>query len=193
VEDNLSGVLLTEYSLNEGELWEQYSQPIHITEENIHKLLYRSIDNAGNKEEAQEITIKLDKTSAETSYQLEGQQDTSNWYISNVNILLSATDSLSGVDRIQYSINNSNSWELYSTYLELIEDNIYDIRYRSIDLAGNIESENTITIQLDKTSPETEAAIEGKLGENGWFVGDVTVEFLAIDNLSGVIMTEYSF
>jgi subtilisin family serine protease/pimeloyl-ACP methyl ester carboxylesterase len=193
VEDNLSGVLLTEYSLNEGELWEQYSQPIHITEENIHKLLYRSIDNAGNKEEAQEIIIKLDKSSAETSYQLEGQQDTSNWYISNVNILLSATDSLSGVDRIQYSISNSNSWETYSTYLELIEDNIYDIRYRSIDLAGNIESENEFRIQVDKTSPETEVTIEGNHGENGWFVGDVTVKLTGEDNLSGVLLTEYSF
>ncbi len=47
----------------------------------------------------------------------------------------------------------------------------------------------------DATPPVTVAALDGAVGENGWFTSDVTVLFTATDNGggSGVARTEYSF
>jgi hypothetical protein len=48
---------------------------------------------------------------------------------------------------------------------------------------------------LDQTAPETtiHASPAEPDGHNGWYVHPIKLELMAIDNLSGVAMTEYSF
>jgi len=60
-----SGILKTEYSLDNGQTVNIYSEPFTISAEKINKLKFRSIDNAGNEENPQEIEIKIDKTAPE--------------------------------------------------------------------------------------------------------------------------------
>ncbi len=57
-----SGILKTEYSLNNGAIVNIYTEPFTISTEKINKIKFRSIDNAGNEEDPQEIEIKIDKT-----------------------------------------------------------------------------------------------------------------------------------
>lgn len=63
-EDNNSGVLETEYSFD-GQIYEQYTGPIHLSSEGINKIYFYSIDRAGNNEQTQTIEIKIDKTPPE--------------------------------------------------------------------------------------------------------------------------------
>ena len=60
-EDNVSGLASTEYRLGDSGEWVDYTEPISITEEGTHEIQYRSIDKAGNIEEARTETIRIDK------------------------------------------------------------------------------------------------------------------------------------
>ncbi len=61
VNETLSGVNATFYRIDGGN-WTRYEGEFNITEEGIHLLEFYSDDNAGNAEEVQSITIKIDKT-----------------------------------------------------------------------------------------------------------------------------------
>ncbi len=60
-----SGILKTEYSLDNGLTVNTYTEPFIISAEKINKLKFRSIDNAGNEEDSQAVEVKIDKTPPE--------------------------------------------------------------------------------------------------------------------------------
>lgn len=61
-ESSGSGILKTEYSLDNGHTIQVYTIPFTLSQEGTNKLKFRSIDKAGNEEIAHEIEIKIDKT-----------------------------------------------------------------------------------------------------------------------------------
>ncbi|AEE97260.1 OmpL47-type beta-barrel domain-containing protein [Mahella australiensis] len=61
-EDDISGVNKTQYSLDNGETWSDYSGPVVLRADGQYDIMYHSIDNAGNIEEAKTITVRVDKT-----------------------------------------------------------------------------------------------------------------------------------
>ncbi|MCX6761956.1 MAG: alpha/beta hydrolase [Candidatus Moranbacteria bacterium] len=54
------------------------------------------------------------------------------------------------------------------------------------DNAGNKNSVTVKNINIDKTKPVATAELSGAKGNGGWYVTDVTINFSATDNLSGV-------
>ncbi|MBU4338891.1 right-handed parallel beta-helix repeat-containing protein [Patescibacteria group bacterium] len=56
------GVEKTEYSWDNGQTWNKYTDPLAITEEGVRNILYRSQDFFGNIETAKTEEIKIDKT-----------------------------------------------------------------------------------------------------------------------------------
>lgn len=55
------------------------------------------------------------------------------------------------------------------------------------DAAGNVSDETTVTVKLDKTGPViTSEVVDGTQGNEEWYVSDVTVEFRAADEPSGL-------
>jgi len=60
--DDASGVQKTEYSLDGGSTWVTYSNPVTIDRNGENTFQYRSMDNAGNVEEIQSVTVKLELT-----------------------------------------------------------------------------------------------------------------------------------
>ncbi len=64
IDDN-SGILKTEYSLDNGVTWQLYSVPFFIFQQGTSTILYKSIDRAGNKEEVRETIIHIDTESPE--------------------------------------------------------------------------------------------------------------------------------
>ncbi len=47
-------------------------------------------------------------------------------------------------------------------------------------------------VESDTTPPETESTLSDPEGENGWYLGDMTVTLSAMDDGSGIASTEYS-
>jgi hypothetical protein len=87
IDDN-SGVLKTEYSLDDGASWLNYQNPFIVNKEGSNSLFYRSIDKAGNAEQKQSKIIKIDKTPPEASLVFSSQLK---------DIVISGIDNLSTV------------------------------------------------------------------------------------------------
>jgi hypothetical protein len=60
--DNCSGIAGTEFSTNGGVTWQPYAGSLIISAEGVTTVNYRSVDRAGNIEETQSLTVKIDKT-----------------------------------------------------------------------------------------------------------------------------------
>jgi len=95
-QDNLSGVLKTNYYFEGDFEIHEYTEPITISTEKISKIHYFSIDKAGNTEEPKLIEIKIDKTAPELTMQFDPNTKEA---------VGSGEDNTSGID----SVNQTNS------------------------------------------------------------------------------------
>ncbi|MBI2129181.1 hypothetical protein HYU07_02985 [Candidatus Woesearchaeota archaeon] len=151
--DDLSGVKETLYCIGNYACVPNisYKEPISITAEGIAYLKYYSVDNAGNKEEAKETIIKIDKTPPELSLALNPNQI---WPPDHKEVSVKvngyAVDSLSGVKINSFKLIDEynevkNTVNGFNTSIKLIawrdgNDNDgrnYTITVESADNAGN--------------------------------------------------------
>ncbi|MBL4934494.1 hypothetical protein JK636_01830 [Clostridium sp. YIM B02515] len=138
----------------------------------------------GKAEEALDITV--DRTSPTTKAEIKGTKG-EGWYQSDISILLSAEDNVSGVASTEYKLGGSGDWIDYTKPISITEEGTHEIQYRSIDKAGNIEEAKTETIRIDKSKPTFMLIADGKqLGEGSSFEDSQPFIFKVEDNLSGV-------
>ena len=97
-EDDNSGVLKTEYSLDNGQSWTEYQSQFTLSLEGENKLIYSSADRAGNREAEKEIVIKIDKTGPEILVlvpdEISHDKKFSIEYLADDNISSIATDTI---------------------------------------------------------------------------------------------------
>jgi len=75
------------------------------------------------------------------------------WYVSDVNVTLTATDDMSGVNVTYYSIDDGK-WKIYTEPFTLSKDgDDILIEFYSVDYADNIEEVKSFTIDIDQTKP----------------------------------------
>ena len=125
-----------------------------------------------------------------TTASLLGALGSNGWYVGPVNVILAATDDLSGVAATQYRL-DGGSWQTYVGSFPVSAEGVHSVDFYSTDSAGNLEATHTQVINVDQTPPTTTASLSGSLGSNGWYVGTVTVALPASDNLSGGALTQY--
>ena len=183
-EDNLSGVKITEYRVDNGQ-WLPAST-FRINSEGNHKIAYRSVDNVGNVETEKIISMTVDNTPPVTgiaSKDLKYKAGGTIYATSKTEFYLSAMDNLSGVKETDYRIDisawvtgttkytlsttdknpevkvteykaDSSAWITGST-LTLPIDGTHTIGYRSRDNIGHLETEKTLTVIIDNIPPYT--------------------------------------
>ena len=106
------------------------------------------------------------------------------WYISNVTVMLNATDE-NGVDATYYRI-NGGEWETYNIpFIIVQEGKDIIIEFYSVDNLGNVEDVKNDTLDIDKTPPEMIVNISKIKDE--WHKWWVIVNVTFTDNLSGVV------
>lgn len=184
-----SGVAYTEYRINAGE-WTTVTEPVVLTAAGTYAVEYRSTDNAGNAETAQSQTVRIDKTAAVTSLNVDATVGTNGWYTSDATLNLNATDADSGVAYTEYRL-NAGEWTKVTGPVALTADGTHVVEYRSIDNSGNVETTQSQTLQIDKTAPVTSLTSNANAGDNGWSTSDVTLNWEATDAGIGVDYTEY--
>jgi len=141
-EDNLAdgpfGVYHSYWS--EGSGIHEYTDPVVFTEEGIHDIEYWSVDNFGNVEDRQMITIRIDKTGPEvhdTSPEADGFYLTSG----TLTIDWTVTDELSGVDWATADIDGQDV--LLGQVLDLdAMGGWHTFTLRVGDVAGNVTVES---------------------------------------------------
>ncbi|MBI2459051.1 MAG: hypothetical protein HYV53_00680 [Parcubacteria group bacterium] len=93
---NGSGILKIEYSLDKGQSWQNYANPISLTSDGEYNILYKSTDRAGNVEIEKTQTLKIDKIAPVINIllPLENQEFTRSEFFTPEDEI---TDSYSGV------------------------------------------------------------------------------------------------
>lgn len=106
------GVAETEYSLDGGEEWNAYSGPFAVVSEGTTTISYRSVDNAGNIEEAKQLVVKIDKTHPEALIMFDRTAN---------KVIIRGTDNVDGnVQVLVDSIDNHGKTETFM--YELLDD-----------------------------------------------------------------------
>ena len=123
-----------------------------------------------------------DLTKPTTKINLSGIIGNNNYYVSDVQVELSAQDDNSGVLKTEYSLDNGQTWNNYQTPFNISEDGEHKIIYTSIDRAGNREVEQNVIIEIDKIKPEVLILIPEKINHDQM----LNIQYLATDNFSGI-------
>ncbi|MGE7828526.1 OmpL47-type beta-barrel domain-containing protein [Paenibacillus sp. NPDC093718] len=178
------GVSHVEYKIGNGN-YQRYSSPLTITSEGQNVVTARTIDLAGYTSPEKSITIKIDKTPPSVP---EITISPSN--LSNSTLHVEArpgSDLLSGVNRVEYKVGNSN-WTEYTSSLNYVDEGVYTLSFRTIDNAGNISKEINANPSIDKTKPTTPTIA---VSPNGWTEQNVEITITPGVDPSGISRTEF--
>ncbi|MDQ1014789.1 plastocyanin [Streptomyces afghaniensis] len=199
-----SGVERIEYAIGDAGAWQPYTAPVVIDQVGAHKVRYRAFDKAGNvsAEKSTAFTVVApqsdDTTAPETSATVSGERDPDGAYIDMATVTVSASDTGSGVNTIEYAV-GSGAWQPYTAPVMVHEVGAHTVRYRATDKAGNVAAEKSVRFTVvaappqDTTPPVTGVAVEGTKNSDGAYVNSARVTVTATDEHgSGVEKIEYS-
>ncbi|ALC89179.1 hypothetical protein AM500_04775 [Bacillus sp. FJAT-18017] len=131
-------------------------------------------DAAGNFSTPVSFNYFYDSIAPEVTATADRAPNSNDWYNGDVEVTFDATDvNGSGVRSIDDSVTIST------------EGKNQVITGKATDIAGN-EGTGSITLNIDKTAPTIGGSPDRVANENGWYKEDVTVNFSAEDNLSGL-------
>ncbi|MEV3947334.1 family 16 glycoside hydrolase [Streptomyces halstedii] len=199
-----SGVDTVEYALGEDGEWQPYTAPVVVDEVGTHTLRYRATDKAGNAAEEKSVAFAVaapptdDETPPETSATVSGEQDDAGAYLGMATVTVTASDTGSGVNSIEYALGEDGVWQPYTAPVMVHEVGVHTVRYRATDRAGNAAAEKAVEFTVveppsrDKTPPETSLKVTGDKNSDGAYITSAKATVTATDDDSGVDRIEYS-
>ncbi|MCL8013600.1 family 16 glycoside hydrolase [Streptomyces sp. AS02] len=203
--DGGSGVDRVEYATGDTGAWQPYTTPVVVDQVGDHRIRYRALDKAGNVSAEKSVAFTVvapptdDTTAPETSATVSGEQNPDGTYIDMATVTVSASDTGSGVNTIEYAI-GSGAWQPYTSPVMVHQIGTHTVRYRATDKAGNVAAEKNVQVtvvaapQPDTTAPVTGVTVEGTKNSDGAYVGNARVTVSATDEHggSGLDRIEYS-
>ncbi|MFJ4058888.1 OmpL47-type beta-barrel domain-containing protein [Streptomyces albogriseolus] len=204
--DEGSGVDHVEYVLDDEEVWQPYTAPVVVAQVGTHTVRYRALDRAGNVSEEKSAGFTVvapptdDTTPPETSATVDGEKNADGHYIDMATVTVTASDTGSGVNTIEYALGADGAWQPYAGPVMVHEAGTHTVRYRATDKAGNVAAEKSVAFTVvaappqDTTPPATGVTVQGTKNSDGAYVGRATVTVSADDGHggSGVARVEYS-
>jgi len=178
--DNDSGLDSLTYAVN-GSSPVQYDGPFSLGD-GTYQLSFQAWDLAGNVVN-QAMQVKVDLLAPLTSMAVDGEAGQLGWFLSEVNVTLTASDSASGVASVHYRLDHGD-WSTNASFPVLTEGN-HTLEYYSVDRAGNREPMRNSTISLDMSAPFLLDFLEGERGEGPWYSHNLTASFASEDQTSG--------
>src|SRR5207302_134387 len=131
------------------------------------------------------VTATPDGQPPRTSATLAGCEGLAGWFTCpNVTLILVASDENSGVASTVYRV-DSGVWQAYGAPFDVL-DGMHVVESYATDVAGNPEGISRVSFGVDTVAPATGVTLSGPRGENGWYLGPVTVAIRAEDATSGV-------
>ncbi|MDX3075511.1 OmpL47-type beta-barrel domain-containing protein [Streptomyces sp. MI02-7b] len=202
--DSGSGVKTTEYAVGADGPWQPYTAPVVVDQVGSHTVRYRATDQAGNLAPEKSVDFAVvapptdDTTAPETSATVSGEKDAAGNYLTMATVTVTASDTGSGVNTIEYAVGTGGAWQAYTGPVMVHQLGAQTVRYRATDKAGNAAAEKSVSFTVvapptqDTTAPETSATVAGTRNSNGAYVTSAKVTVTATDSGSGVDRTEYS-
>ncbi|MFC8591907.1 OmpL47-type beta-barrel domain-containing protein [Streptomyces atroolivaceus] len=199
-----SGVDTVEYAIGADGAWQPYTAPVVVNEVGTHTVRYRATDKSGNTaaEKKTDFTVAApptdDKTPPETSATVAGEKDDAGAYLGMATVTVTASDTGSGVNTIEYAIGADGAWQPYTAPVMVHEVGTHTVRYRATDKSGNTAAEKKTDFTVveppsqDKTPPVTSVVVTGDKNSDGAFITSAEATVGATDADSGVDKVEYS-
>jgi hypothetical protein len=174
-DDVNSDIISVEYQMSDGDPY----QCSHFSQGNVNGIMqpaigsgttfypdfYKTSDKTMFDAIGWDYVVPPDTTPPVTTSALAGTLGQNGWFISDVTVTLSATDPSkifnkgsdggngpSGINHTYYKI-DSGSWNEYITPFVVSAEGQYIVSYYSKDNAGNIETEKSVIVKIDKTTP----------------------------------------
>nr|WP_280521234.1 LamG-like jellyroll fold domain-containing protein [Paenibacillus mangrovi] len=174
--DNESGVANTYYTVDDGA--EQTGTTVVLSDEGDHKLVYWSVDRAGNVEERRTAAIMIDKTAP--AIVVSVPEDGSIYEDSgDLTPQITMTDNLSGVDNGKTTVTlDTNSYRLGTAIpLYTLPLGQHTLVVSSSDLAGN-QGSKTVQFQTVASINSLKALVTRFANNNGIDNADITKSLL---------------
>ncbi len=186
--DSVSGIASTQYSVDGG-VW-QSGSAIAVSGDGSHTVQFKTTNNAGLSTTASQ-SLKIDQTQPVIAFDPSGTTGSNGWYVSNVNLGISATDATSGLGSSSYSVDGGAPVAINGTASVPLSDGPHTVVVNATDNAGNASSQSQ-AIKIDTVPPAQTLALNGTMGKNGWYVTDVQASVNATDAMSGVASSTIS-
>lgn len=192
--DVTSGIEAIYYSIDNSP-FQQYTEPINLSDEKLNSIKYYAVDNVGNAEDISSASIVIDNSAPSSSMNIEG--DLSEDVLSTRStILLSSQDNVSEKSKIFYSIDDGKTF-VYSKPVSItsLSEGEHSITYFAVDDVDNNEEKKTYNFFLDKSAPRVIDEIIGNTFiANGkeYYSGRTKLKLVAMDNKAGVKEIRYS-
>lgn len=149
--DGHSTIDYSEYSLDEGQTWNRYVQPILINDQDKIFIYYRSRDIDGNIEKAQKYKVNIDLLPPSVP---EFSISPDLWSNSSfVVTIYDGIDEQSGTLKSQYRIEGSENWLDYTMPVTVSGSSFKKIYARTVDYAGNVSEVAEYTLQFETVAP----------------------------------------
>jgi hypothetical protein len=145
-------------------------------------------DAIGNWSSPVSSTIILDTTVPATT--ISGVDGL--WHNSSATVILTASDSVSGINKTYYSTDGSTPTIVYTGPFTISNEGIFTIKYYSLDKAGNAEAIKTSAnqVKIDTTAPSGSVQINN--GAQSIDSTSVTLTLNAVDSGSGLSQMQFS-
>lgn len=160
-QDDESGVEDTYYCVDQDDTCQpredgqEYTGTFTLSDEGVNFVRFNSKDRVGNIEDTSSRTVRIDKTTPETSNDYPG-----GWLNNEVTVNLTCNDpenpDASGCETTEYCVDSSDSCtpNTEGSSISFDTEGVQYLRYRSSDVAGNTESVKSQAVRLDFTDPE---------------------------------------
>ncbi|WP_166243980.1 OmpL47-type beta-barrel domain-containing protein [Paenibacillus turpanensis] len=152
-----SGVKHVEYMLSGATTkgWTTYQpgETISITNSGQTSVSARTVDNSGNISPLATGTVSIDRTPPTAPVISRSAES---WAAKHVTFTISASDpGASGLNYTEFSLSGATTlgWTRYTGTTTISAEGQTTIRARAVDKAGNVSSESTAVISIDKTLP----------------------------------------
>jgi hypothetical protein len=164
--DTQSGVDKVEYSLDGG-AFTAYSAPVSVNQVGAHTVRYRASDKAANTSAVGSVTFTVvappgkDTTPPQVSVKITGNQDWAWNYVGSATMTISASDTESGVDKVEYSL-DGQPFAVYTQPLVVNQPGTHSVSYRATDKAGNTSNVGTAKFAVVEAGSGSECSKPGK-------------------------------
>jgi hypothetical protein len=153
-----------------------------VTTDGEHEIETRATDLAGNVSDWRAQTLKIDRTLPEDTTALPAG------WTNTRTLTLTATDAASGVDRIEYKVDNGVSASVASGgTVTLPADGSYTISHRVHDVAGQLSAWKHDTYKVDTVLPDNTSAA----APSAWQTSALALPLTGTDALAGVDHAEW--
>jgi hypothetical protein len=162
-----------------------YTGTFVVSGDGVHPVDYWSTDVAGNSNFSYTIIIKIDTTAPVTQVAVSGSAGTNGWYRGAVQVSMSPTDNVSGVQSTYYMIDNGAA-KLYTAPFNFSSVGSHTIPYWSVDKVLNTETVRVLPIKIDTSKPNVTASATPASAAQSSNPVTVTVSGHITDTTSGV-------